>query len=361
MNDLTANIHTYLTTAPTSNFLQRPVEMLDHWEGSSNLLWRVNCVGQEAVVKLYLDAGQARGRRQFDGQQTFSPLGVAPQPLWFDRYPTGLARQVLVYSWLPGELLDAANGAHMAALAQSVAQVHSGEPTEVRRFCPNPLNLDYLWRVLQSGLSSLDVWLLAHKATSLRRYVEQIAANAKLLVEAALPLWQHTPPTPVHGDLKLENAIDTFGTAVLLDWEMFGLGDPAYEVATFFQTSQAELDADDQNEWLENYLTSFDQPGLAQRIGVYQRILPFQSVCYLLHGLRQQTPNERPLLAANQQFLASTLVVAFQQAAAALQVDAEDVSQPIHALLKIILNQSTDVVVRGPESAVLSPQSRLWT
>lgn len=334
MNDLTANIHAYLTTAPTSNFLQREVEMLDHWEGSSNLLWRVNCAGQEAVVKLYLDAGQARGRRQFDGQQTFSPLGIAPQPLWFDRYPTGLARQVLIYRWLPGETLDAANSAQMAALAQSVAQVHSGEPTEVRRFCPNPLNLDYLWRVLQGGLGSINTWLLAHQATTLQRYVDQIAANAERLVEAALPLWQHTPPTPVHGDLTLENAIDTFGTAVLLDWEMFGLGDPAYEVATFFQASQAALEAEGQEEWLQNYLASFDQPGLAQRISVYQRILPFQSVCYLLHGLRQQMPAERPLLQANQQFLASTLAAAFQQAAAAFGMEPEEINQPIDELFK---------------------------
>ena len=334
MNDLTANIHTYLTTAPTSNFVQRPVEMLDHWEGSSNLLWRVNGAGQEAVVKLYLDAGQARGRRQFDGQQTFSPLGIAPQPLWFDRYPTGLARQVLVYSWLPGEALDATNGAHMAALAQSVALVHTGEPTEVRRFCPNPLNLDYLWRVLQGGLGSLDAWLLAHHATALQHYVDQIAANAERLVEAALPLWQQTPPTPVHGDLTLENAIDSFGAAVLLDWEMFGLGDPAYEVATFVQASQAVLDAEGQAAWLQNYLASFDQPGLAQRISVYQRILPFQSVCYLLHGLRQQTPDERPLFEANQAFLASTLAAALQQAAAAFGMAPEEVNQPIDELFK---------------------------
>ena len=67
MTDLTTAIHTYLTTAPTSAFHGLAVEMLDHWRGEENLLWRVECAGQEAVVKLYLDAGQARSRRQFDG------------------------------------------------------------------------------------------------------------------------------------------------------------------------------------------------------------------------------------------------------------------------------------------------------
>jgi hypothetical protein len=165
--------------------------MLDAWEGSSNLLWRVNSGGQEAVVKLYLDAGQARGRRQFDGQQMFSPLGLAPQPLWFDRYPAGLARQVLVYAWAPGIALEVTNAAHLAALAQSIAQVHSGDPTDVRRFCPNPLNLDYLWRVMHGGLGLIEQWLVTQKANALQRYFAAIAANANALVEAALPLWQH--------------------------------------------------------------------------------------------------------------------------------------------------------------------------
>jgi hypothetical protein len=342
MNDLTANIHTYLTTAPTSNFLQREVTILAAWEGSSNLLWRVDCVGQEAVVKLYLEAGQARGRRQFDGQQLFSPLGLAPQPLWFDRYPAGLARQVLVYRWLPGESLDAANSAQMAALAQSVAQVHSGDPTEVRRFCPNPLNLDYLWRMVEGGLGAIESWLLGQQATTVQRYFNALAANANALVTAALPLWQHTPPTPVHGDLRLENAIDTFGISALLDWEMFGLGDPAYEVAAFFQASQAALINEGQAEWLEIYLATFAQPGLAQRIAVYQRILPFQAVSYLLHGLRQQPPNELLLLRENQQFLISTLIAAFQQAALALHIEPQAIDQPIRELFSTLLNQPTE-------------------
>ncbi|MBX3012279.1 MAG: aminoglycoside phosphotransferase family protein [Caldilineaceae bacterium] len=337
MNDLTTTIHTYLTTAPTSNFLQRPVAMLDHWQGSSNLLWRVNCAGEDAVVKLYLDAGQARGRRQFDGHQCFSPLGLAPQPLWFDRHPAGLARQVLVYRWAPGRPLDAPTDAPLVALAQTVAQVHGSDPTTVRRFCPNPLNLDYLWRVLQGGLGPLDAWLHAQQATLVQHQFTMLATQAQTLVEAALPLWQQIPPTPVHGDLKLENALDSFGQVLLLDWEMFGLGDPAYEVATFLQSIQAHLPADVADLWLESYRMRFDQPGLAQRIAVYQRLLPFQAVAYLLHGLRQQSPTELPLLRENQPFLVATLNLAFTQAANALQGEPNDLTQALESLLLRVL------------------------
>lgn len=342
MDELTTAIHTYLTTAPTSNFLQRPVDILDHWEGSNNLLWRVNCVGQEAVVKLYLDAGQARGRRQFDGQQLFSPLGLAPQPLWFDRYPAGLSRQVLVYRWAPGELLNPDDAAQLLALAQSVAQVHNHPLTDVRRFCPNPVNLDYFWKVWQGGLPALHQWLGLQGATPLQTLLAQLAAAADVLVHAALPLWAGTPATPVHGDLKLENCLHSFGAAVLLDWEMFGLGDPAYEVATFLNLSNQALDVEQQADWLQNYLALVEQPGLAARIAVYRRILPLQAVSFLLDGLRQHAGADLVLIRQNQEFLVATLVAAIQQCADALQYPIGDVTTPVHELLTRLAQQPAE-------------------
>lgn len=78
------------------------------------------------------------------------------------------------------------------------------------------------------------------------------------------------------------------------------------------------------------------------RIGVYQRLLPFQAVGYLLHGLCQTPPNELPVLRENQAFLAPTLANAFQQAALALQVEPVELEQAIDALLQTVLNESTD-------------------
>jgi thiamine kinase-like enzyme len=339
MDELTTAIHTYLTTAPTSNFLQRDVTMLEQWEGSNNLLWRVNSGGQEAVVKLYLDAGQARGRRQFDGQQLFSPFGLAPQPLWFDRYPAGLSRQVLVYRWAPGELLNPADAAQLLALAQSVAQVHNHPLTDVRRFCPNPVNLDYFWKVWQGGLPPLQRWLAVQEATSIQTLLTQLAAGGDLLVQTALPLWANTPATPVHGDLKLENCLNSFGMAVLLDWEMFGLGDPAYDVATFLQLSNQELDAGQQADWLESYLASVTQPGLDARIAVYRRLLPLQNVSFLLDGLRQHAGEDVALVQQNQTFLAATLVAAIQQSADSLQLPLGDVSTLVNEFLSRLAQQ----------------------
>ncbi len=329
---LNTDVANYLMTSPGSNFLNRQVTLLAHWEGANNLLWRVECAGQEAVLKYYLDAGQARGRRQFDGQERYHPLGIAPKPLWFDRYPTGLSRQVLVYQWLPGEPLTAAASAGLVRFAQAVAQVHQGDPNDVRRFSPNPLNLDYLWNVLQGGMPQLQQWLQSKQVAALSAALRELTANAQALVTAALPLWQGVAPTPIHGDLKLENVIESLGTVVLLDWEMFGLGDAAYDVAHFLQMSQRDLSAEQQALWLESYLATFDQPGLAQRIDIYQRLLPLQHLTYLLHGLRQSRAAEADMLRANQPFLQATIVAAMAAAGSTLNSTATVPDQELAAL-----------------------------
>ncbi|MEZ4584701.1 MAG: phosphotransferase, partial [Caldilineaceae bacterium] len=159
---LTTAIQTYLTDAATSEFRGLEVTVVDHWEGRDNLLWRVEAgaqnAAQDAVIKLFLDAGQVRSRRQYDGQQLFAPVGIAPQPLWYDRYPDGLSRQIMVYRWAQGATPDPDDAGQLTELARAVAALHDGDPTAVRRFSPNPVNLDYLWRLLAGSTQQNVAW-----------------------------------------------------------------------------------------------------------------------------------------------------------------------------------------------------------
>lgn len=337
MMNITPDIHRYLTTAPTSHFLGQPVTVLDHWAGRDHLLWRVESRGREAVLKLFLDAGQARSRRQHDGQTTFAPYGIAPPPIWVDRYPEGLARQVLVYTWQPGEPISAENERQLAALARSVGQLHGGDLSEVSRFSPNPVNLDYFWRIVGGGIVPLRRWLGERALIVLPALFDQLAERAEQFVRAALPLWQGVTPTPVHGDLRLENAIDSFGSAILLDWELYGLGDPALDVASFLYHSQAEISAEARATWVENYLAYFDQPRLAERIAVYGQLLPVQALMFLLSGLRQYRAATPTIEQAKMlPFVADSLQATLQQTAAALHVSINDELQLRHEVDELV-------------------------
>ena len=324
MTDLNDSIHTYLTTAPASGFAGRAVTLRVHWRGENSLLWRVEADGAEAVVKLFLDAGQARGRRQFDGQQMFAPQGVAPEPLWFDRYPEGLARQVLVYRWVEGRNVDVGNLDDLAALAASVAAVHNGEASAVRRISPRAVNLDYFWRVLAGGLTPTTSWLEAVGCLHLAELVHALTTRAAAIVAEARLLWQSATPTPVHGDLRLEHALMQGRRAVLLDWEMFGLGDPALDVATFLRQDAGTMDDASRAHWLACYCDAVRSPELSARIDVYARLLPLQQFAFLLGGLRQLTPSDRhdPDLRNNMAFLRQTLAATGEAAAANLLTNA---------------------------------------
>lgn len=328
MADLTDSIHTYLTTAPASGFAGRAVTVRDHWSGDDNLLWRVDAGSNKsdsdaAVVKLFLDAGQARGRRQFDGQQLFASLGIAPQPLWFDRYPEGLARQVLVYRWVDGDYMKPGDDTHLAMLAKTAARVHNADAAAVRRISPRAINLEYFWRVLSGGLIPLLQRLEQRGCAYTAALLAALAEHAATIIAAAMPLWQSAPPAPIHGDLKLDNAMIAHGRAVLLDWEMFGLGDPALEVATFlFEHAQA-LGAQASATWRRGYFDAAQSADIDQRIDLYLRLLPLQRFTSLLHGLHQLSAADRadPALRASAADLLHVITVAGERAAAALAVD----------------------------------------
>ena len=320
MSDPNAEILTYLTESPASGFAGQPVEMVDHWQGRANLLWRVHAGRQAAVLKFFLDAGQVRSRRQYDGQALFAPLGLAPQPLWLDRIPETLPRSVLVYRWADGEAFDPSDGYQWQTLAQTVAQVHTAAVDDMQRFSPHPVNLSYFWSVLGPSLPPLQNWLAAQGLVQLSDLLARLHARGQRAVDAALPLWDQAP-VAVHGDLRPENFLNSFGTVALLDWEMFGLGDPALEIARFLYEQRAAVPPELLEDWLDTYLDQRGDPAAQVRIDVYRRrLLPLQDAAYLLSGGMKLTAAERQSqeLQDNAEFLAGTTEQALAEAALAL-------------------------------------------
>lgn len=339
---------TYLTAAPTSGFAGQSVQIVDAWAGADNLLWRVRtdpAQSSDAVLKLFLDAGQARSRRQHVGHTLFAPLGLAPRPLWMDRYPQGLARQVLVYAWADGDPPHPDNPSHMVEMARAVAQIHAGDPETVGRVSPNPINLAYLWRIVQPGIPATQSWLAAHAGRGLALFFEKLAERAASAVDRALPLGQMAAPTPIHGDLRLDNCVVNPAGPILLDWERFGLGDPAQEVATFLLMDGLALGSVGADFWLQSYLdqagAQLDQPNLAQRIAAYGPILRFRQLAFLLDGLRSLTPNdvEPDDRADTAHFLGRTVAAVAQASAEALEIDLPDTARIAESITDVATEQ----------------------
>ncbi|MEX1020053.1 MAG: aminoglycoside phosphotransferase family protein [Litorilinea sp.] len=326
--ELTTSIIAYLQSAPTSEFQGQAITVERAWQGHDNLLWLVRAGTQQAIVKLFLEAGQARGRRQFDGQSAFAPQGLAPAPLWFDRYPHGLARQILVYAWEEGTPPDLGDAATLMALAQTIATVHGAGVDTVRRVCPHPVNLETYWRIETGALHNAQRHTQRAGALDMADAVQQLATHADDAVGAAHTLWQGAPPTPVHGDLLPENClIHTRGYPLLLDWEMYGLGDPALDMARLLFHLPPQPQAIDTGALLDTYLGLVDQSELADRIAVYSRLLPLQALAYLLNGVHSSlqqasTPSTRREISQNLAYIAQAVEAALASAASAFALHA---------------------------------------
>ena len=288
MIDWTQAIHNYLTDAPSSRFHNQDVTVVDHWQGRDNLLWRIRAGGgQDAVVKMFTDAGQARSRRQFSGHEQFAAAGLAPQPLWYDRYPHGLPRQLLVYRWAAGEPVQLTDPHHRAALADTVARVHRADPGAVQRFSPHPFNLLTFWQIWQAGEGPLQAWIELCAAPLLGEILALLWSAAHRSVDSALQQLGETPPAPVHGELAAQNALFHTDRVLLVDWEFFGLGDPAQEVARFLFFEGNDWAEQSRATWWDRYGPCPADPTLPDRVELYLRLFSFQAVTFLLDGVRQ--------------------------------------------------------------------------
>ena len=280
-------VHGYLSGAPSSRFRHQEVTLLDQWQGRDNLLWRARSGDADVVVKMFTDAGQARSRRQFSGQERFAAAGLAPEPLWYDRYPHGLPRQILVYRWVDGDALRLSDRRHQAALAEAAARIHGAGAGAAQRFSPHPFNLLTFWQIWQAGEAPLREWVSGASAPLLTELLALLWSAAHRMLDAALPLLGETPPAPVHGELAAENGLFHRGRALLLDWELFGLGDPAQEIARFLFYSGDDWTADGQEAWWQVYRSGSAEPSLSDRVELYMRLFNFQAVTFLLEGIRQ--------------------------------------------------------------------------
>lgn len=321
-DDQSQAIEAYLTSAPSSRLRGRTVEIRDSWRGRDNLLWRARVDGEdELVIKLFLDAGQARSRRQFGGHERFAPLRLAPAPRWYDRYPEGLSRQILVYEWMDGERPDAQDPGLDDPIADGIARIHAADPAEVQRFSPHPFNLATYWQIWRASRRPLTERAGEHKTPGLRAIFELLWDGAEALMGQSLPLFGETVPTPIHGELTPENMLLHRGTLSFVDWEFFGLGDPAQEIARFLLHQNADWEPERRRRFVESYSRQSPDPTLGERIEIYQRLLPFEAASSLLHGLVREVerdPAQRDELDQNLPFIAASVLHALERAARGL-------------------------------------------
>ncbi|MYA05141.1 MAG: aminoglycoside phosphotransferase family protein [Caldilineaceae bacterium SB0664_bin_22] len=281
----------WLAHAPASPVHGQAVRLTDTLTGDSNALWKVETGTESLVLKMFLDAGQARGRRQYNAQTLAWRADLAPEPLVFDRYPEGLARQVLVYRWCPGCPLDVRDPAHREALAQSLGQLHRLAPTPDTRLSPHPINAEYQWNLIEGSLRRLERWRLEQPWDELNAALTAaMQEGSRQLPALVTSLEGSAPAAVVHGELYGEHCLMYDGRVRMVDWELAGIGDPARECAHVILHMLRNLPADDCQAWQDRYLSEAGQANLAPRVELYVRLLPLEGLLNLALLLTRRQP-----------------------------------------------------------------------
>ncbi len=280
----------WLAHAPASPVHGQAVRLADTLAGDSNALWKVETGAENLVLKMFLDAGQARGRRQYNIQTLAWRADLAPEPLVFDRYPEGLARQVLVYRWCPGCPVDVRDPDHREALAQSLGRLHRLAPTSDTRLSPHPINAAYQWNLIEGSLRRLERWRLEQPRDALNAALAAVMQEASRQLPASVTdLEGSAPAAVVHGELYAEHCLMYDGRVRMVDWELAGIGDPARECAHVMLHMLRNLTADDRRAWQDRYLSEAGRTDLAPRLELYARLLPLEgllNLALLLTGRR---------------------------------------------------------------------------
>jgi hypothetical protein len=104
---------------------------------------------------------------------------------------------------------------------------------------------------------------------------------------------------------------------------MFGLGDPALDVARLLQREALSFEPHQVDSWLDTYLRFVDQPAMAERIDLFRRLLEVHNVIYLVVGLQQHTTTQlESELRDAVPYMQAALSTAIDHATAALKLPA---------------------------------------
>ena len=174
---------------------------------------------------------------------------------------------------------------HRAALADTVARVHRADPGAVQRFSPHPFNLLTFWQIWQAGEAPLQAWIEQCPAPLLGEILAMLWSAAHRTLDSALQQLGETPPAPIHGELAVQNALFHTDRVLLVDWEFFGLGDPAQEIARFLFFEGKNWAKHSRQTWLDCYDSCPADPSLPDRVELYLRLFNFQAVTFLLDGV----------------------------------------------------------------------------
>ncbi|MDQ6694679.1 MAG: aminoglycoside phosphotransferase family protein [Chloroflexota bacterium] len=255
--------------------------------------YRLRWAGEQAILKLYTpydlasgtlapNTAKSRAAAEAAGLRAYSPIGLAPELLWEGIVPQ-LEDRAVLYRWVEGQPLG------RREIDNREAEIYAGALWQVHRAeispsvtSPQPVNMDKWWLRVHELFRDLPGPLLEsiplEVYDAFSRLTQAVAADA----QAHKRFWGHTPLTPVQGSPAPENLVINGDSALWVDWQLYGSGDPAYELAYVMWGIAPYAGQEAADRIAETYLTRADDHMFSREVEIYKRVIPFGHIVRLL-------------------------------------------------------------------------------
>jgi hypothetical protein len=153
----------------------------------------------------------------------------------------------------------------------------------VKLIAPHPRNLAGWWNRIHEQYRDLPPGFLASLPHALEESLVGLVQSVSGDANAHIRFWQGASLVPVHGSVAMRNVIVDDRHVMLVDWARFGLGDPAFELASAVWGMALSGNESLVEHLAVPYLRLAGDIMLERRVMIYRRLLPFGRFLDLLH------------------------------------------------------------------------------
>ncbi len=289
------HIRSYLARHPVSG-ISEPLRIEPVSAGAEEQRFRLSSAGLSAFMTTYVPGATERAKRAAAGQKLGGEMGLAPQILAFDETGVELGGPTLIAQAPTGVPLgdhqlndDEVNGWLFLLLT-----LHHLSPALVTVVSSMSQDAATWWQRSQVAWSACQASYAAPAYQPLLKVLQQLHAIAGVRIETHRNLWQGIQRRPCHGNPVPAYLVQDGTRLALVEWDGFGLGDPAIEVGrtAALAALSGELNGDQYIRFMSDYLDGMrdvQDATLEERMRVFASVLPL-GFCFTVLDLLARQP-----------------------------------------------------------------------
>ena len=250
--------------------------------------YAVTASGRRMTLGVYSPATAESARREIAGLSLAQGLGIGPALVFSDEAGAALGGPVVLLEEPEGEPLGerrlSAEEAHdWLFLLQTLHHLPADRVTIASSMSADAATW---WQRTQSAWDECRALYAGERFRPLVDALAKLHAIVGVHVEVNRGLWASVARRPCHGNPVPAHLVRAGGRLTLVEWNGFGLGDPAMEVgrAAALAALSGELSAGQYVQFIADYLAGMrdgKDPSLEERVRVFASILPL-GFCFVM-------------------------------------------------------------------------------